>query len=61
MRPGCGKTTLAQLLAMESKSRFRQLSAVTSGVQQLRQDCGSSIASQLILLLGEVIANHAGE
>ncbi|MDP7205653.1 MAG: AAA family ATPase [Pirellulaceae bacterium] len=35
--PGCGKTTLAQLLAMESKSRFRQLSAVTSGVQQLRE------------------------
>ncbi|MEE2990660.1 MAG: replication-associated recombination protein A [Planctomycetota bacterium] len=35
--PGCGKTTLAQLLARESQSRFRQLSAVTSGVQQLRE------------------------
>ena len=35
--PGCGKTTLAQLLAKESRSRFRQLSAVTSGVQQLRE------------------------
>ena len=27
--PGCGKTTLAQLLATETKSTFRQLSAVT--------------------------------
>ena len=35
--PGSGKTTLAQLLAGESRSRFRQLSAVTSGVQQLRE------------------------
>jgi putative ATPase len=35
--PGSGKTTLAQLLARESRSRFRQLSAVTSGVQQLRE------------------------
>lgn len=34
--PGCGKTTLARLLASESRSRFRQLSAVTSGVKDLR-------------------------
>ena len=34
--PGTGKTTLAQLLAAETKSRFRQLSAVTSGVKDLR-------------------------
>lgn len=35
--PGTGKTTLARLLANESKSHFRQLSAVTSGVKDLRE------------------------
>ncbi|MCU0959190.1 MAG: replication-associated recombination protein A [Pirellulaceae bacterium] len=34
--PGTGKTTLARLLATESQSQFRQLSAVTEGVKQLR-------------------------
>jgi putative ATPase len=35
--PGTGKTTLARLLASESSSCFRQLSAVTSGVKDLRE------------------------
>jgi len=35
--PGSGKTTLAQLLARESRSAFRQLSAVNDGVKQLRE------------------------
>ncbi|MEX2186791.1 MAG: replication-associated recombination protein A [Pirellulales bacterium] len=35
--PGSGKTTLARLLASESRSSFRQLSAVTSGVKDLRE------------------------
>jgi len=35
--PGTGKTTLARLLATESKRRFVQLSAVTSGVKELRE------------------------
>src|SRR6478609_235712 len=35
--PGTGKTTLARLLATESKKKFRQLSAVTSSVKELRQ------------------------
>lgn len=35
--PGTGKTTLARLLASESSSRFQQLSAVTSGVKDLRE------------------------
>ncbi|MCA9270465.1 MAG: AAA family ATPase, partial [Planctomycetales bacterium] len=35
--PGTGKTTLARLLASETRSRFRQLSAVTSGVKELRE------------------------
>jgi len=34
--PGTGKTTLARLLASETSRRFRQLSAVTSGVKELR-------------------------
>ena len=35
--PGCGKTTLARLLANESRSSFRQLSAVTATVKELRE------------------------
>jgi putative ATPase len=35
--PGTGKTTLAHLLATASRSRFVQLSAVTSGVKELRE------------------------
>lgn len=35
--PGTGKTTLAHLLAGASRSRFAQLSAVTSGVRELRE------------------------
>ena len=35
--PGTGKTTLARLLATESQRKFRQLSAVTSGVKELRE------------------------
>ncbi len=35
--PGTGKTTLARLLAVESKQKFVQLSAVTSGVKEVRQ------------------------
>src|SRR5215831_11520343 len=35
--PGTGKTTLAHLLAAASRSRFRQMSAVASGVKELRE------------------------
>jgi putative ATPase len=35
--PGTGKTTLARLLALESLSRFQQISAVASGVKELRE------------------------
>ncbi len=35
--PGTGKTTLAHLLAQASRSKFVQLSAVTSGVKDLRE------------------------
>jgi putative ATPase len=35
--PGTGKTTLARLIAAETKSAFRQLNAVTSGIKELRE------------------------
>lgn len=35
--PGTGKTTLARLLARESKAQFRQLNASAAGVAELRQ------------------------
>ncbi len=35
--PGTGKTTLARLLAHETKAAFQQLSAVTSGVKDVRE------------------------
>src|SRR5271156_2170070 len=35
--PGTGKTTLAGLLATESRSHFQQISAVASGVKELRE------------------------
>jgi putative ATPase len=35
--PGCGKTTIARLLATETKLEFEQLSAIFSGVAELRK------------------------
>jgi putative ATPase len=35
--PGSGKTTLAYIIAQQTKSHFVQISAVTSGVKDLRQ------------------------
>lgn len=35
--PGCGKTTLARLVASASRRQFRQLSAIDSGVKELRE------------------------
>jgi putative ATPase len=34
--PGCGKTSLANIIAHETKSRFVQISAVLSGVKDIR-------------------------
>lgn len=35
--PGCGKTALARLIAMRTKSSFEHLNAVTSGVKDVRE------------------------
>ena len=35
--PGCGKTTLARILAAETRARFVPFSAVTSGIKEVRQ------------------------
>ncbi len=58
--PGSGKTTLGQLLATEGRSRFRQLSAVTAGVKELRAllaDARDELAaggSKTILFVDEI-------
>jgi len=40
--PGTGKTTLARLLAHQSKSEFFQLNAVSSGVKEVREVIGKA-------------------
>lgn len=35
--PGCGKTTLARIIAHQTKAEFFQLNAVSSGVQEVRK------------------------
>ena len=35
--PGCGKTTLARLVAKQTDSSFIEISAVTSGVKEIKE------------------------
>ncbi len=57
--PGCGKTTLAKIIANSLKSDFIALSAVTSGLKELRQVIdqarGNQIADQKTILLVDEI------
>ncbi len=58
--PGTGKTTLAHLLATASRSKFVQLSAVTSGVKELREvleaarDRLSASGNKTLLFIDEI-------
>src|SRR6516225_12029932 len=35
--PGCGKTSLAHVIARQTRCRFRQLNAVAAGIKELRE------------------------
>ena len=58
--PGTGKTTLARLIASETKSAFRQINAVTSGIKELRESLDwasdelSVTGSRPILFIDEI-------
>ena len=58
--PGSGKTTLARLIARETRSHFEQISAVTSGVKDVRQVMSSAndrlgqTATRTILFIDEI-------
>ena len=58
--PGTGKTTLAHLLAGETQSAFRELTAVTSGVKELRSllaqaaDSVAATGNRTLLFIDEI-------
>lgn len=57
--PGCGKTTLAQVISKATQSRFVPLNAVTSNVAELRQVIADarkqrSLGRKTILFLDEI-------
>ncbi|AEH45355.1 AAA ATPase central domain protein [Thermodesulfatator indicus DSM 15286] len=57
--PGCGKTTLARLIAKETKTEFVPISAVDAGIKELRKaidlaDKGCSLGRQTLLFIDEI-------
>jgi putative ATPase len=57
--PGCGKTTLARLIAAQTNSQFIEISAVTSGVKEIKDSVESAKMSlrsglKTILFIDEI-------
>ena len=57
--PGVGKTTLAQIIAHTTRSRFIEFSAVTSGIKEIREvmkqaDTGSQYGQRTIVFVDEI-------
>ncbi|MDE5888702.1 MAG: replication-associated recombination protein A [Bacilli bacterium] len=57
--PGVGKTTLAKIIAKKTNSVFKQLSAVTSGVKEIKEiisesDFNKSTGKKTILFVDEI-------
>lgn len=57
--PGCGKTTLAHVIAKLTKSEFVQMSATSSGVEELRRvieraESGQRLGVKTILFIDEI-------
>jgi len=54
--PGCGKTTLARLIAVHSDAIFQPLSAVMAGVKEIREivQCARRIERRTVLFLDEL-------
>ena len=57
--PGTGKTTIARLFAQHGKARFVSMSAVTAGVQQVREIVGRAqgelrLGRQTLLFVDEI-------
>lgn len=64
--PGCGKTTLAKILANSLEAEFIALSAVTSGLKELRQVIDQARGNQItdkptILLVDEIHRWNRGQ
>ncbi|HNW19919.1 MAG TPA: replication-associated recombination protein A [bacterium] len=64
--PGCGKTTLAKILANSLEADFIALSAVTSGLKELRQVIDQARGNQIankptILLVDEIHRWNRGQ
>ena len=57
--PGSGKTTLAYIIAQQTKSRFKKLSAVSSGLKNLREiikdaEMSKRLGERTILFVDEI-------
>jgi putative ATPase len=54
--PGCGKTTIAKLFGQETKANFIQISAVLSGVKEIREvvESAKKAAGPTILFVDEI-------